>query len=114
MCSEYWNLIATFRCPVCAADVVDAELQTHWQGEVGSCSNRYPLGAQVAELRGITSAVLGPDGSDEFISGGGTWGSRHPCYKWVDLGARIADGAVVEVWPYRYTALDGTVVQVPA
>lgn len=95
MCSAYWNLYADWTCPACGAVNKDAELQTHWMGEVMSCGNRYRLGEPVAELAGIAAATL-PDAGDDFIGG------CSDCGLFVDLGGRVVDGAVVEVWPYRY------------
>jgi hypothetical protein len=95
VCSAYWNLHAGWTCPACGHENTDAELQTHWMGEPGSCINRYRLGDPVAELAGITAATL-PDAGDDFI------GDCDECGLYVDFGGRIENGAVVEVWPYRF------------
>lgn len=96
MCSMYWNLHADITCPNCGEIERGAELQTHWNGEYGSCLNRYELGQPVKELAGIEAARL-PDAGDDFI------GSCDACGAFIDFGARIANGAVVEVWPLRYS-----------
>lgn len=96
MCSMYWNLVADITCPACGVVTEGAELQTHWMGDVGSCSNRYRLGEPVVELEGVDAARL-PDAGDDFI---GTCDDG--CGAWIDFGARIEKGAVIEVWPLRY------------
>ena len=98
MCSMYWNLTVDFTCPVpdCGAENVGAELQTHWMGDVGSCSNRYAIGQSVDELDGIEAETLGPGGPDDLI------GHCDSCQTFIDFGARVENGAVVEVWPYAY------------
>lgn len=99
MCSAYWNLSAEWTCPACGHVNEDAEIQTHWMGEVGSCMNRYRLGEPVAELAGIADARL-PDAGDDFIDQCGG------CDVFVDLGGQIKGGAVVAVWPHRYDVKD--------
>jgi hypothetical protein len=95
MCSAYWNLIATWTCPKCGHENADSNLQTHWMGDSGSCSNRYRLGEPVAELEGIASAVLNGK-NDDFIA------SCDDCHEFIDLGGRIENGTVVEVRPVRW------------
>jgi hypothetical protein len=89
----YWSLLdVTFTCPGCGAKVTDT-VQTHFMGEVGSCSNYYRIGEMVPELEGCT-VTLGPGHTrDEFI------GKCDECSTFVDFGARIEGGIVVEVWP---------------
>ena len=99
MCSDYWNLHADWTCPVCGAVNVGSELQTHWHGEVMSCVNRYGIGEPVAELAGVDAATL-PEAGDDLI------GDCDDCRTFIDFGARIENGAVVEVWPYRYAVRD--------
>jgi hypothetical protein len=95
MCSQYWTLIdIEFTCPRCLATTKD-DLQTHFMGEIGSCSNRYELGTPVEELKFI-SATLGPRKEgypDDFI------GQCGECKTWVDFGAVIIDGKVIKVYP---------------
>jgi hypothetical protein len=88
----YWSLKEVkFTCPKCGAETSD-DLQTHYMGEVGSCSNYYAIGEPVAELNGIT-VTLGKDGPDDLI------GSCHECDTFLDFGARIEKGRVLEAWP---------------
>jgi hypothetical protein len=96
MCSSYWNLKVEFVCPRCGLTSTD-DIQTHFMGEPGSCVNYYGLGEPVAELQGIATATLGPDGPDDFI---GICGHCVTCF---DFGGRIEDGRVIEVWPFRET-----------
>lgn len=90
MCSQYWNLTAPVKCLKCGEEH-DWELQTHFQGEMGSCVNFYDVGEQVPELHGIQAAVL-DGGNDDFI------GACPACHAWADVGAEIKNGAVVRVW----------------
>ncbi len=87
MCTMYWNYTTTFICPTCEAAVED-DLQTHFMGEIGSCSNYYTAGERVHELGDFTGEL--PTG-DEFI------GACSFCSTLVELPARISCGKVVSV-----------------
>jgi hypothetical protein len=92
MCSSYWNLKNVgFTCPECGALTSD-DLQTHFMGDVGSCSNWYVTGQTIPELAGV-SVTLGRGGPDTFIGG------CPECDAIIDFGAKIVNGVVVEVWP---------------
>lgn len=93
MCSQYWNLTADFVCPKGHMNV-GANLQTHYMGEIGSCSNWYKLNEPIPELAGIT-VTLGVGRVDDLI------GDCDTCEKYYDFGARIVNGRVLEVWVER-------------
>jgi len=99
MCSQYWNLIAEVECPECHTKE-EIELQTHWMGEVGSYVNRYHLGEKVQELRGIKEAVL--DGTTNDLVGDCP---NEECEAWLNVGARIKDEAVTEIWILNCTPM---------
>lgn len=101
MCSMYWNLMADVACPKCGT-VERRELQTHWMGEVGSCTNRYELGQAVEELQGIEGAVVPND--ELFITTCQTCPTENSNGFFFHCGAMIEYGAVVRVWE---VALDG-------
>ena len=89
MCSKYWNLNTQIICPRCKTKEV-WNLQTHFMGNFGSCTNEYSLGEQVVEL-GKTSITL--DGkNDDFI------GDCPRCDNLFDFGAKIVKGRVIKVW----------------
>ena len=95
MCSQYWTLKATFSCPYCGHENIDAQLQTHFMGDYGSCLNYYKIGDSIAELRGVKSAKLGYKGSDDFIS------SCKACNKFIIFGADIEDEKVVKIYSIK-------------
>jgi hypothetical protein len=92
----YWSLITTFECPCCGATNSDAELQTHWLGDIGSCLNRYRIGDRVAELRGITAAHME---GDSFVA------RCSACDCWLSYGAEVKDEAIISI---TYRGKEGT------
>lgn len=88
MCSQYWNLTADIAAP-CGHEVKQANLQTHFMGEYGSCSNYYNLGDQVPELRDYTGFIAGdPDG---------LIGDCDKCDGWFTVNVEAQAGRVVRV-----------------
>jgi transcription elongation factor Elf1 len=84
MCSQYWTLKdIEFTCPFCGEGSV-VELQTHFMGEIGSCSNYYKLFERVPELRNMTISL-----EDDFTV------ICPKCRNLFDCGAEIKDGVVV-------------------
>ena len=51
MCTYYWNLQPTLRCPNCS-QTATWKLQTHYMGDIVSYANVYKLGQRVKELAG--------------------------------------------------------------
>lgn len=131
MCSAYWNLMAEVACPRCGVSE-ERELQTHWMGDIGSCSNFYTIGQRVDELRNIERAVC-----DDFIAEcagcekaehrwqrcgycegthqrkgevcthcaeevDGVWGWWVDI-KWFDCAGQVVDECVTEVWALELT-----------
>lgn len=95
MCSQFWTITTEYECPLCGSHE-HGELQTHFMGDFGSCSNFYALGESVDELRGVEAGRLGEGLADDFIS------VCRNCRGVIDWGARIENSAVVEVWAYRW------------
>lgn len=84
MCSAYWTITdINFTCPSCK-EVSVIDLQTHFMGEVGSCSNYYKLFEHVPELRNMSVTL-----EDDFI------GDCPKCKNFFDFGAEISDGMVI-------------------
>ncbi len=65
-------------------------LQTHFMGDFGSCIDRYKLGQEVDELKGVTVSL---NGKEE-----GFCGSCSHCHKFFDLGGEIDKGKVIKVF----------------
>lgn len=95
MCSNYWNLNAEVICPSCGHTEIIG-LQTHFMGDA-SCMEYYELGEPVPELKGVSVVLDGEN--DDFIA------VCSKCPSFWDVGARIEDGHVVEVW--NIVKLDG-------
>ena len=98
MCASYWNLRdVKFTCPACKAETSD-DLQTHFPD--GYCTEYYEIGERVKWLGDMTVTLGDPkDGCpDDFV------GQCGECDAFIDFGARIENGAVMEVWPYRVVA----------
>lgn len=89
MCSMYWNLITKMKCPECGK-ITLWNLQTHFMGSVGSYINNYKLGDKVPELKGVSITLN--DKIDDFN------GDCENCGKFFDVGAKIIDGRVEEVF----------------
>ena len=79
------------------------EMQTHFMGQIDSCTNYYQLGQDIPELDGFTG-FLGPlpegwvqSERDDLIS------FCEGCEATVDLAAFILTGKVMAVWPYNWS-----------
>lgn len=90
MCSAYWTVTdINFTCPFCNEDSV-IDIQTHFMGDVGSCSNYYKLFEQVPELQNVSATL-----ADDFT------GSCPKCNNFFDFGAGIKDGKVISTYVIR-------------
>ena len=93
MCSMYWNLRADWTCPK-GHEIKGDQLQTHFMGDVESCQNEYVIGEPVKELGDLTGTL----DREVFIGICDECDAVNADTSWYELGARIEDGKVMEVW----------------
>lgn len=85
MCSMYWSVWHRgFKCPACGV-VGDWDLQTHYEGEPGDCSNFYEMNQQIPNLHGLRSATL----TNDFI------GDCPKCKKFLDFDGEVKNATIV-------------------
>src|SRR2546428_5351827 len=102
MCSQYWHLKASMRCPVCDKETV-WDFTTHFMGDIGSYSHEYGLGNTVDELKGVTVLL---DGRIDALTG-----ECPHCEAVFDVGAEIVDGKVTRVFPLRQVEIRATIIK---
>src|ERR1035438_4211069 len=94
MCASYWNLdVPNLICPKCNTKSVSENLQTHYNGESGDCTQYYKLNEPVPNLGNMTGKLS--NHGDWFVT------QCFKCNASLDYDGIIREGAVVEVIPRK-------------
>lgn len=96
MCSMYWTIYADLACPKCH-EVSKWELQTHFEGDVGSCINYYSLNESIEELKHIRYMTIDDSFRDAFI------GCCELCKTTASFGFTVKGGKVTALSDGRIT-----------